>query len=82
MNLLSSRQQPKHKETIFKTSDFEEMLKAKEAFLHVQGKEIHPDLKHKLSKKGMADMVEDIADGEVSNGVESSTRAAPTIGDE
>ena len=46
--LLST--EAKKKESVFKTSDFEDMLKAKEAFLLVQGKGLAPGLKHRLTK--------------------------------
>ena len=47
--LLST--EAKKKESVFKTSDFEDMLKAKEAFLLVQGKGLAPGLKHRLTKE-------------------------------
>ena len=57
--------------------------KAKEAFLRIQGKEIHPELKHMLSKQASckheeADMVQDIAE-ELLPEAGGSTRAAPTL---
>jgi len=48
VSLFSGRKQM---ESIFKRSDFQAMLTAKEAFLLVQGKKLAPDIKHTLSRR-------------------------------
>ena len=53
MRALLSSETRRLESAVFKPSDSEEMLKAKEAFLLVQGKGLAPTLKHKLTKGEM-----------------------------
>ena len=59
---LLSLEAKKKKESVFKTSDFEDMLKAKEAFLLVQGKGLAPGLKHRLTKEKDLGVVTGVAE--------------------